>query len=436
MEEAVILNKDKRKEYLTMSLYAVVVLVVSAAIIFGFITDMNVSKYIGILKPFVYAFAIAYLLSGVVKFFMGVLDGFFDRCFGKKDTVGRARMVKYLSITLAYIVFGLALYIFSIVIFPQLYATLKDLISNYRSYGNAVYAWITAVVGEHSWLPGVLSSGVFEEALTDFTKMMIDAIGEFSPKALSFIERFANEVKNILFAVFISIYMLIGKETFKAQSKKLLRAFLTDSGYNKIIGFFRECDLRFGGFIVGKIIDSTIIGILCYICCLIFGFPFAALISFIIGFTNIVPIAGPFIGAIPSAFLILLTAPEKVLWFILFVLVLQQLDGNFIGPKILGDRTGLSAFWVLTALVIMGGLYGVIGMVLAVPVCSVIYYEVKIVAERKLAEKSLPTDTQDYSPESERLLVTKTKSGGFSVRMKNHLAEMAKHKKKDGSDKK
>ncbi|MBE6704478.1 MAG: AI-2E family transporter [Ruminococcaceae bacterium] len=425
------MEPSKKKEYRTIILYASVALILSAVIIFGFITRIDFTRYIGILSPFFYAFAIAYILDHVVKFFKDILSKLFDRIFGKKTTAGRIRTVKAIAIILSYIVFCLVLYLFSIVIFPQLYESLKDLLGNYDKYIETGYQWFRGFIAKHEILHNILYSGYFDGMLSGFADNLMVFLGDFSPKALAFVERFANEVKNILFGIFISVYMLIGKETFKAQSKKFMTAFLSSNGYRRVSSVMHECNYRFGGFIVGKIIDSTIIGIICYIGCLIFGFPFAALVSFIVGITNIIPIAGPIIGAIPSAFLILITAPEKVIWFLLFVFVLQQLDGNFIGPKILGDKTGLSAFWVLTSLIIMGGLYGIVGMVLAVPLCSVIYYEVKIIAERKLAAKDLPTSTEDYADDDEKLLVAKEKKESFTQRLINHSKEIEKLKSKN-----
>lgn len=425
------MNRDKKKEYITVSLYAIAVIVISAIIIFGFITRVDFTKFISILTPFFYAFAIAYILNHVVSFFKDILGQFFDRFLGKSETSGRVKLIKGLAIILSYFVFFLVLYLFSIVIFPQLYESLKDLFGNYREYITAGRVWIDNFVAKHEILYNILNSGFLDGMLSKFTDNLIDFLGNFSPKALDFVERFANEVKNIVFGVFISIYMLIGKETFKAQSKKLMTAFLSPGGYRRVSGVIHECNYRFGGFIVGKIIDSTIIGFICYVCCLLFGFPFAALISFVIAVTNIIPIAGPFIGAIPTAFLILLTEPNKVIWFLLFVLILQQLDGNFIGPKILGDKTGLSAFWVLTSLIIMGGLYGIVGMVLAVPLCSVIYYEVKIITERRLAAKNLPTRTDDYAEGNEKLLVAKEKRESFTQRLRNHSKEIEKLQSKN-----
>ncbi len=425
------MDNEKRKEYRTLALYAIGVMVISAIIIIGGITKVDFSKYLSVLSPFFYAFAIAYILDRVVNFFRDILAKCFDSLFGEKKSAGRMKLVKALAIILSYIVLGLVLYLFSIVIFPQLYASLKDLLGNYQKYINDGYEWFRVFISRHELLHSILYSGVFDGMLSGFADNLINFLGEFSPKALAFVERFANEVKNIIFGIFISIYMLIGKETFKAQSKKLMMAFLSTNGYRRVSSVIHECNYRFGGFIVGKIIDSTIIGFICYICCLLFGFPFAALISFIIGITNIIPIAGPIIGAIPSAFLILLTEPNKVIWFIIFVIILQQLDGNLIGPMVLGDKTGLSAFWVLTSLIIMGGLYGIVGMVLAVPLCSVIYYELKIIAERKLAAKELPTQTEDYADGDDKLLIAKEKKESFTQRLKNHAKEIEYIKNKN-----
>ena len=146
-------------------------------------------------------------------------------------------------------------------------------------------------------------------------------------------------------------------------------------------------DRMFGGFIDGKIVDSAIIGILCYIGCLVFKFPNALLISAFVGITNVIPFFGPFIGAIPSIFLILIEDPMKAVWFVLFILALQQLDGNIIGPAILGDRTGLSSFWVLFTIILFGGLFGIVGMIIAVPLFAVIYDTIKKLVRRGLFRK-------------------------------------------------
>lgn len=152
----------------------------------------------------------------------------------------------------------------------------------------------------------------------------------------------------------------------------------------------------FGGFIIGKIIDSAIIGVLCFVGLSMLKMPYTLLVSVIVGVTNVIPFFGPYIGAIPSAVLIMLTDPKMGIYFILFILVLQQLDGNVIGPKILGDSTGLSAFWVVFAILLGGGLFGVIGMILGVPTFAVIYYIINMLINHMLEKKKLPIDTAAY----------------------------------------
>ena len=183
--------------------------------------------------------------------------------------------------------------------------------------------------------------------------------------------------KNVFIGIIIAIYVLNSKQLFAAQAKKLLYGCLSTRRANIVLDNARFTHRVFGGFINGKILDSAIIGVLCYIGCLIFKFPSALLVSVIIGVTNVIPFFGPFIGAIPATLLILIQSPIKALWFVLFVLVLQQLDGNIIGPKILGNTTGLSSFWVLFAILLFGGLWGFVGMIVGVPLFAVIYDVIK-----------------------------------------------------------
>lgn len=424
-------DKEKHKGLAMICVYAFVTVILAAVVIVGGVLKVDFSKLAGIMTPFLYAFAISYILNKLIVPFrrwLSTLVNGVARFFNKdksKEYTPNARAIKYVSIFLAYVVFLLLIYLFFLIVAPQITSSIADVVENYKKYLGTATAWIQAKIDLFE-LPENMPDLGFDlvEAIKYAAESAIGLIKNVSPRFTNVVGNFALEVKNILFALFISIYMLIGKETFKAQARKLLKAFTNEESYNKIITMASESDDRFGGFLVGKIIDSIIIGALCYICCLIFGFPFPALISFIIGVTNIIPIAGPFIGAIPSAFLILLVEPQKVLWFILFVFVLQQLDGNFIGPKILGESTGLSSFWVLTSLIVMGSLYGITGMIIAVPLCSVIYYEIKILVENKLAAKDAPTDTTDYASEDERILVAKPIKTGTSKRLAQHFANL------------
>ena len=201
----------------------------------------------------------------------------------------------------------------------------------------------------------------------------------------------------------ISVYLLARKESFAKQSKKILYAILPETPYRRTLRAVAEADRIFSGFVRGKLLDSLIIGILCFICCSIFKFPYTPIISVFVGVTNIIPIFGPFLGAIPSAFLILLVSPKQCLYFILFIIALQQFDGNILGPKILGDSTGLPGFWVLVSLFFFGNLFGFIGMVIAVPTFALLYTFTRESVVQRLRKKKLPVDTDYYMEDVEHL---------------------------------
>ncbi len=186
-----------------------------------------------------------------------------------------------------------------------------------------------------------------------------------------------NTLKNLLIGIIVAVYLLASRKRFAQQAKMILYSAVPSPWAQRILDEVKYADRMFGGFINGKILDSAIIGVLCYIVCLIVRFPSALLVSVIIGVTNVIPFFGPFIGAIPATLLILIQDPIKAIWFVLFVFILQQLDGNVIGPKILGNSTGLSSFWVLFAILLFGGLWGFVGMIVGVPLFAVIYDVVK-----------------------------------------------------------
>ena len=212
---------------------------------------------------------------------------------------------------------------------------------------------------------------------------------------------------NLIIGYIISIYILFDKEKFKGQIKKVLYTFFDNERINIILENARYTDRVFGGFFAGKLIDSLIIGILCFIGMIVFDMPYALIISVIVGVTNIIPYFGPFIGAIPSAFLILLVDPGKCVGFLIFIFILQQFDGNILGPKILGSKTGLSSFWVLCSLLLFGGLFGMVGMILGVPIFSIFYSFINGLIKRRLEDKKLPVDSKDY----EKLLYIDEKTG-------------------------
>ena len=196
--------------------------------------------------------------------------------------------------------------------------------------------------------------------------------------------------------IIVSFYLLFNKEAVATGAKRVLYCIFTVEAAEKVLGAVRFTDKTFMDFISGKLLDSAIIGILCYICCRLMNMPYTLLVSVIVGVTNVIPFFGPFIGAIPSAFIILLVDPMKCLIFLVFILILQQFDGNILGPKILGSSTGVNGFWIMFAIIIGGGFFGFMGMLLGVPVFVVIYTLMKHLTRRKLRRSGLPEDYVSY----------------------------------------
>ena len=201
---------------------------------------------------------------------------------------------------------------------------------------------------------------------------------------------------HVIIGIILSIYILMSKEALIGQSKQIVYALFSGKRANRIIRTVHKSNEIFGGFISGKILDSAIIGILCFLCLYVMKMPYVVLVSVIVGVTNVIPFFGPYLGAVPSAILIMLANPIKGLYFIIFILVLQQVDGNIIGPKILGDSTGLSSFWVVFAILVGGGLFGVPGMIIGVPLLAVIFYIIRNALDHVMEKKGLPQDPAEF----------------------------------------
>jgi predicted PurR-regulated permease PerM len=204
-------------------------------------------------------------------------------------------------------------------------------------------------------------------------------------------------VYNLVIGIIVSVYLLSNREAFIASAKRILYSILSVDTAKRFLNVLRFADRTFIGFINGKLLDSAIIGLICYIGCSILQMPYALLVSVMIGITNIIPFFGPLIGAVPSALIILMVDPVKCLVFVIFVILLQQLDGNIIGPKILGNSVGINGFWVMFSIIIGAGFFGFWGMVLGVPVFVVIYTIIKESVRRKLLRNDLPTDEASYT---------------------------------------
>lgn len=350
-----------------------------------------------ILSPFIYGGVVAYLLRPACNWYEDSLSKAFH---GKLRKAAPA-----LAVTLSMITGLLVVYALIIMIGPELVQSVRNIWDTMPDKFNGFIAWVTATFGENEELMDFLQtsyqslhteieSWIKNTLLPQITGIfsIVSGVGQSVIKVLQFLLDF-------LIGLIVAVYLLMSRKKFKKQGIMLLRSTLKPRWANLVLEEITFVDRVFGGFIDGKIVDSAIIGVLCYIGCAIFQFPNALLVSAIVGITNVIPFFGPFIGAIPSTLLIMLEDPIKGLWFVVFVFALQQLDGNVIGPKILGDKTGLSSFWVLFAITLFGGLWGLVGMIVGVPVVAVIYDLVKKLIHRGLKKN----DSIEYWDEYQKV---------------------------------
>lgn len=376
-------------------------IIIAAAIVFflfllnfkmiqGFFTNL-----INILSPFIIGFAIAYLLDPTLNFFEDTIF-----CFVGSKTKG-AKLRRVLAIITTMLSAVIVLTTLVSIIIPQLSQSLATLFNNAQSYITRLEEYIYDLAKHF----GVDTSG-FDETFTIWEKVTTDLLGtaqqylpemlNYLPDLFDFSKQLTTGISSALIGIVVSIYLLFGKERFCAQIKKLGYAVFKPQNMDKVLDVARFSHKTFNGFIVGKLIDSLIIGVLAFISTEILGMPFPLLLSVIIGITNIIPFFGPIVGGIIGGLIVVMADPSKILWFVIFVVVLQQLDGNIIGPKILGDSTGLPALWVMFAIIVFGGMFGFVGMFVGVPFFSVVYALTRNYSEKRLKEKKLPTKTADY----------------------------------------
>ena len=407
-------DSDKQKNQADMKKYAQIAFVAFVTfccciLFFFFIYRYNGfasywQKLMGILQPIIMGFVIAYLTNPIMMFLEKHLLTFLrPRMKSEKKAKKTARTLGTVG---ALLFFVLMIFLLLDMMIPELIKSVQNLVTSLPKEANDFVAWIQDVLSGDSKLAELLGTGVF--SMTDYVENLIQ--GEFLPMVNKYFSSITTGVITITTGVFgvlrvffnfvvglvIAIYLLLGKETFIGQGKKMVYTLFSPKQGNRVIHVVRVTDKMFGGFISGKILDSAIIGVICYIGLVIMGIPYSLLVAVIVGVTNVVPFFGPYVGAAPSFVLIALAEPVKGLYFLIFIVVLQQIDGNIIGPKILGDSTGLSSFWVVFAILVGGGLFGFLGMLLGVPAFAVIYYLIREIAAYILRRRRLPEDTREY----------------------------------------
>ena len=355
-------------------------------------------KLLDALTPILLGSLFAYLLSPVINFFDHLL---FPAAMEKARSQGKycASGPRAVSLLIAWAIIGLVGYLLLSILLPELYRSVLQLWNNMEVYYNTINSWITNLLESNPAVEHFVSdrfAGYYKDLLSlltekvlPHTQSLVTAVSGGIVSALSFL-------MDLVVGIIVSIYLLATKERCAAHARRAIYALTAPRHTPWVFRAVGRVDEIFSGFVRGKILDSLIIGLICFIGCSLLNFPYTPLVSVIVGVTNVIPFFGPFLGAIPSIFLILLDSPLKAVYFTLFVFALQQVDGNIIGPKILGDKTGLSSLWVIVAILVGGSFFGVAGMFFGVPILACLTSLCSFILESRLLRKDLPTRGHAY----------------------------------------
>ncbi len=394
-------NWDKKYLYWGVTAFCVIACSILFYMALAYLPKLGTAfgKLARILSPFIWGLVITYLLSPLNKvLYKNVFFPLTVKLSGRKKA-GMPRLAKGLSVLLSLIVFIAVITALVYLIIPQLYASIETIVNNSSSYITQISEWSQGMLANYPEVRDFITEK-FEELNTNIFAWIRDTIlprfGSFVTNVTAGVYYFVRGIYNLVIGIIVSVYLLGNGESAMARAKRLCYCVFGMEKAEKLRDAIRFTDKTFMGFINGKLLDSAIIGLICYIVCAILNMPYALLVSVIVGVTNVIPFFGPLIGAIPSAFIILLVDPLKCLIFVIFVVILQQVDGNIIGPKILGSSIGINGFWVMFSIILGAGLVGFWGMLLGVPVFVVIYTGVIMLVEKRLAKRGLPVDAEDY----------------------------------------
>ena len=381
------------KKYNVILKYAVIAIIITLLLVtalFRWDTIKGIfSAIVKIFEPIIWGAVIAFIMNPI----MMSTEKFLNRFIFRKKP--HPKISHAIGVAVAALVFIAVILAIILTVIPEIMSSIPGIYSGITNeLIPKVQTWAKTILDDNPSVQEAVMNGLSDLGLS--LQRLLSTLGPQLTGLLNSLLDFANSVKNFAFGFIVAIYFLASKKTLQAQAKKLIVACFREDTYRWIFNFTTNTNNALLNFIYGKVIDSVIIGILCGIGMLIFNMPYAMMISIIIGITNIIPIFGPFIGAIPSALLVLIAEPRKVIWFLLFILALQQLDGNIIGPKILGSKVGLSSFWMLFSIIVFGSMFGIIGMIVGVPLFAVAYDLIIGFVNSRLAHKNMPTDDDYY----------------------------------------
>lgn len=380
---------ETNRKYFIISIYSLVVIAIATIFIslivkFSY-TILAVKKVVSVLSPFIVAFFIAYILNPIVialdkRFLLNTLK------------LKNPKVRKVLAIFLSYLIVIGLIAISLIYIIPQLITTLTDMNGTVISISEKVIYYLQNLEETFPYIDFGVIEDKINGALPEILSFGTNLVSNLFPTLINISVSIIRVIVNLLLSIVISCYMLSDKNTLKKNVKRIVYSFLSVPKANVLFTNVRECNSIFNRFIVGKTIDSLIIGIICYILMRILHLDYALLLSVIVGITNMIPYFGPFIGAIPGVIIFLAISPIKSIIFAFMILVLQQFDGLYLGPKILGESTGLKPLWVIFGITVGGACWGVIGMFLGVPITAVIAYLLDKVITHRLEKKQIPID--------------------------------------------
>jgi len=395
------MKNDKFHKYLYWGATVFVVLALVVVLIFLLINEASVKALFGlissILMPIIYGAVLAYLLTPVFNWVRGLVDKGLEKRVKTVKTrkrIARAAAMMASILMLVVIVFGLIL-----MLIPQLISSLVGIVEAMPTSVRNLQLWLEQMLVDNPELEAMVMP-YYDTAvnyLQDWvSKVVVPNLSNIIGGLSMGVYNMLIALKNVLIGVIVMVYLLNMKEKLITQAKMIVYSAFPLKVANKVVEEVRYTHKVFGGFIIGKLVDSLIIGLMCFVLLSLMNMPYVLLVSVIIGVTNVIPFFGPFIGAVPAAFLILLVSPIKCLYFIGFIFLLQQFDGNVLGPKILGDTTGISSFWVLFSILLFGGLFGFIGMIIGVPTFAVLYRLFTELVTYLLGKKNLSQDIGHY----------------------------------------
>ncbi len=356
---------------------------------------------VGVFMPVIYGLVIAYLLNPIMRFFEVKCFGGYYKKRGIEMDKSCKKRIRVICVIVTLLIVSSLIYAFFNSVLPQLISSVETLINNFPTYYNNIIEYGNNLAEKYKLLDNPDLIALYDKYSLDIEEFIKDNI---FPNVTTTVRSLSSGVKtavsavlNLLLGIIIAVYLLSSKEKYIGMVKKVLYSVVSKEKANDLMTDLRFIDKTFGGFLIGKIVDSIIIGILCFIGLSILKIPFAVLVSVIVGVTNIIPFFGPYLGAVPSAFIILLIDPKKCLTFLIFVLVLQQIDGNIIGPAILGNSIGVSSFWIVVSITVFGGFFGIPGMLIGVPCFACAYAFIRRRVNNKLLKKGMSIATLSYA---------------------------------------